>query len=177
MTGFAGSWAGRTVGLLLVFLALTGCRQHLVELPRTGISVAIGEGTVFFVRWKGGPAVMICTDFSPRSDRAPVHTDHTSHNAYPPLVSREGGSQSSGDGRRFEWSVETADGRSIKCRLDEKEYDASKGTLFLVKTKGGKTEVEQLAKVLSSVPADSRSVEEFVRKDGTVSKFLGIKAD
>ena len=81
------------------------------------------------------------------------------------------------DGRRLDWQLETPDGSSIKVRLDGKEYDASKGNLFLVKTKGGKTEVEQLTKDLPAAQADEKGVEAFARKDAAVSKFLGIKAD
>jgi hypothetical protein len=37
--------------------------------------------------------------------------------------------------------------------------------------------VEQLAKDLSGLQADSESVLGFAQKDAAVSKFLGIKAD
>lgn len=177
MTIPARNWAGRTLGLLLLFVAFSGCRQQPVEIPRSGASAAIGDGTVIFVRWKDGPAVMICSDFNPRSDKPPVQTSGQSGNATAPLIAKEEGFQCSGDGRRFDWSMETEDGRSVKCRLDAKEYDLANGTLFLVKTKGGKTEVEQVTKDLSAVQPDATSFEEFARKDAAVSKFLGFKAD
>jgi hypothetical protein len=77
----------------------------------------------------------------------------------------------------LEWQLETTDGSSVKVRLGGKEHDATKGSLFLVKTTGGKTEVEQLAQDLSAVQPDAKSIQEFARKDAVVSKFLGIKAD
>jgi hypothetical protein len=120
---------------------------------------------------------MICSDFNPGSDKKPVQGSIKSSNAYSPLISKEEGVQSSGDGRRFEWLMETADGRSVKCRLGGKDYDLGKGTLFLVKTKGGKTEVEQLSIDVSAVQTDAKSLEDFARKDAAVSKFLAIKAD
>ena len=120
---------------------------------------------------------MTCSDFNPRSDKTPVNTSNWSGNSYPPLISKEEGVQSSGDGRRFEWSMQTSDGRTVKGRLDGKEYDLAKGTLFLVKTKGGKTEVEQLSTDLSAVQPDAKNIEKFARKDAVLSKFLGIKAD
>jgi len=132
---------------------------------------------VVLVRWKDGPAVMLCSDIGGRSDKAPVHSSITSSNAVSPLTSKEEGVQSAGDGRRFEWSLETVDGRTVKCHLDGKEYDLGKGTLFLVKTKGGKTEVEQLTKDLSAVQPAAPSLEEFAGKDAVVGKFLGIKSD
>jgi hypothetical protein len=120
---------------------------------------------------------MICSDFNPGSDKKPVHTSSKSSNDSPPLVSKEEGVQSAGDGRRLEWSMETSDGRTVKCRLDGKEYDLAKGTLFLVRTKGGKTEAEQLSTDLSAVQTDAKSLEDFARKDAAVSKFLAIQGD
>jgi hypothetical protein len=77
----------------------------------------------------------------------------------------------------LDWQTERTEGWNVKVRLNGKEYDVSKGAVFLVKTEGEKTEVEQLAKDLSALQADPKSVEEFARKDAAVSKFLGIKAD
>ena len=95
----------------------------------------------------------------------------------PPWFRKEEGYTSSPDGRRFDWQLETGDGRSVKCHLDGKEYDLSKGTLFLVKTKGGKTEVEQLSRDLSAVQPDFVSCTDFARKDAAVSKLLGTGAE
>jgi hypothetical protein len=49
--------------------------------------------------------------------------------------------------------------------------------LFLVKTKGGKTEVEQLSTNISAAQADAESIGDFARKEPAVSKFLGTKSD
>ena len=95
----------------------------------------------------------------------------------PPYVRKEKGFKSSPDGRRFDWELETTDGRGIKCRLDGKDYDLSKGALFLVKTKGGKTEVEQLSRDLSAVQAEAESCKDFAQKEPAVSKLLGKGSD
>jgi hypothetical protein len=81
------------------------------------------------------------------------------------------------DGRRFDYQLETRDGRSLQCRLNGEEYDLSQGALFLVKTKGGRTEVEQLRRDLSTVQPDPESCKDFVRKDPAVSQFLGTGAN
>jgi hypothetical protein len=95
----------------------------------------------------------------------------------PPPIWKEKGFESSPDGRRFDWQLEKTDGRSVNCQVDGKEYDLAKGTLFLVKTKGGKTEVEQLSRDLSAVKPDTESCKDFARKDSTLSKFLGTGND
>jgi hypothetical protein len=69
------------------------------------------------------------------------------------------------------------DGRTVKFSLDGKEYDLSKGNLFLVRTKGGKTEVEQLSRDLSAVNPDVESCKDFARKDPAVSKFVGVEGN
>jgi hypothetical protein len=126
-----------------------------------------GSGSVVYLRWKDGPAVMICSD---TQGGATSSGDSISG---PPWVRKVDGVEASKDGRRFAWQMETTDGRSVKCRVDGKEYDLASGTLFLVKTKGGKTEVEQLSRDLSPVQPEPESCKTFVRQDPAASKLLG----
>jgi hypothetical protein len=169
---------GRIAGLgLMCIVAVSGCRQQPPNQPEE-ISISyggttLGKGTVSYSQFKGrhkgapgGQTVMICSDFN------------GNHASGPGDISKHQGSQSSTDGkRRLDWQTERTEGWNVKVRLNGKEYDASKGAVFLVKTEGDKTEVEQLVKDLSALQADPKSVEEFARKDAAVSKFLGIKAD
>ena len=156
-------------------IATTGFRQQPPGISfQASVSTTIGKGRVRFFQYKGErgiQTVMICSDF-----RGDVTTEGPA-SAGVDNIYKQKGSESGRDGRRLEWQLETKDASSVKVRLGGKEYDASKGSLFLVKTKGGKTEVEQLAKDLSAVQPDTKSIEEFARKDAAVSKFLGIKAD
>jgi len=170
--------AGRIAGLALTcVVAVCGCRQRPPNEPEEISSpygsTTLGKGTVIYSQFKGrhkgvqgGQSVVICCDFSGNSVSGPGNS------------SKIQGSQSSTDGkRRLDWQTERTEGWNVKVRLNGKEYDVSKGAVFLVKTEGEKTEVEQLAKDLSALQADPKSVEEFARKDAAVSKFLGIKAD
>ncbi|HJZ58808.1 MAG TPA: hypothetical protein VKE74_27950 [Gemmataceae bacterium] len=61
--------------------------------------------------------------------------------------------------------------------MDGKDYDLAKGTLFLVRTKGGKTEVEQLSRDLSAVQPEPESCKTFAQKDPAVSQLLGKGSD
>jgi hypothetical protein len=153
----------------------TGCHQP----PRPAISAqsldtAVGEGKVRFIQYKGtggSQAVMICLDS--RGDAS----FNEGTGAPGPGNNKEKGWESWRNGRRWEWQVEITDGSSIKVWLDGKEYDPSKGNLFLVTLKGGKSEVEQQARDLSAVQPDWNSVKEFAGTDAVVSKFLGVKGD
>jgi hypothetical protein len=166
------SWTGRYHRLLLVSLVLaSGCAPQQRPPSPAGLTLAIGSGSLAYYRWKEGPAVMICFDIQGGHGSAGEAV------AGPPWVVKQQGFASSVDGRRVDWQLETTDGRSVKCHLDGQEYDLAKGPLFLVKTKGGKTEVEQLSRDLSAVQPDFESCKGFVRKDPAVSRFLGTGAD
>jgi hypothetical protein len=130
-----------------------------------------GRGSVVFFRWKDGPTVMIC------SDMGEAATTSAGTISGPPWAQKYEGSATSPDGRQFVWQLETTDGRNVKCRVADKEYDLANGCLFLVKTRGGKTEVEQLSRDLSAVQPETESCRSFVRSDPAVSKLLRVRKD
>jgi hypothetical protein len=167
--------SARYLGLALLSLAaLSGCNKKFMSTTVSGgpegVSTTVGGGNVLLQRWKEGPAIMICSDINQGTTDQTAGT--SSDSGY-----KGGGSQAAPDGRRYEWQTESMDGRNVKFRINGKEYDLSKGTLFLVKTKGGKTEVEQLSEDLSSVQPNAESCKEFARKNPAVSKFLDMKDD
>jgi hypothetical protein len=161
---------GRSFVLVLICLLASSCAQRAPASPDS-LYTTIEDGSIVFFRWKDGPTVMICSDIQAGA------TSSGENISGPPWLRKEEGFISSVDGRRLDWQVETTAGRSVKCRLDGKEYDLAKGTLFLVKTKGGKTEMEQLSRDLSAVQPDSASCKDFARKDAAVSKLLETAAD
>jgi hypothetical protein len=156
------------LGLVLLWLAASGCRQLSASKP-TGVIVEVGNGSVYLLRWKGGPAVMICSDVKGGTASQGEGWSSTRYKAQ--------ASRSAPDGRRCDWELETTDGRSVQCRVNGKDYDLADGTLFLIKTKGGKTVVEQLDQDLSAVEPDEKSCRDFAHKNPAVRKLLGLGAD
>ena len=151
-------------------VALGGCQRPTPEGASTSYAAAsVGKGQVICSQFHGrdkGQTVVICCDFS----GTPVIEASNG--------SKQQGFLSSTDGKQhLDWQTERTEDWNIKVRLNGKEYDASKGPVFLVKTEGEKTQIEQLAKDLSALLIDPKRVEDFARKDAAVSKFLGIKAD
>jgi hypothetical protein len=63
---------------------------------------------------------------------------------FPPIVTVKGWASAKTGQRLLDWKLETTDGQCVKCWVNGKEYDLSNDGILLVKTKGGKTEVEQL---------------------------------
>jgi hypothetical protein len=134
-----------------------------------GQITTVGSGSAAFFRWKEGPAVMICVDI-------PGGQMSTGESlSGPPWVRKDQGYFAvSAEGRRLDWRFETTDVKTVKCWLNDKEYDLAKGNVFLVKTKGGKTEVEQVSRDLSAVQPVVKSCKDFAQKDPAVSTLLGL---
>jgi hypothetical protein len=152
-------------------VSVSGCRPQPPEDPAPFFgSTTLGKGTVLYWHFKGRnegaqgrQSVVICCDITGNLGV---------------MGSSSGYQLTSTDGKRcLNLQTERTEDGNVKVRLDGKEYDASKGILFLVKVEGDKTEVEQLAKDLPAFQTDSRSIEQLVRKDAAASKLLGIKAD
>jgi len=162
-------WRGKTI--VLVLLIASGCRGSPQPEPPL-LSFAEKDGTVFFLRLKEVGTIIICCDIP--GGAGGIKNSWSG----PPPVGKSEGYASAKDGRREDWKFETTDGgRSVKFSVNGKEYDLSSGGLFLVKTKGGKTEVEQLNQDLSAVQPDEESCRSFVRKDPAISKLLGVEVD
>jgi hypothetical protein len=117
-------------------------------------------------RWPNGPVVLICGD----AGQGSTHAGETFSG--PPWVRKQEGAASAKDGRRFEWALEMADGKSVKCRVAGQEFDLAEGSLFLVRTRGGKTEVEQISRDVSAVQPTAESCKEFAKKNADVAELL-----
>jgi hypothetical protein len=76
------------------------------------------------------------------------------------------------DGRRVDWELESADGKTASFRLNGQPYDLSRGTLFLVKTSAGPTEVRQLGRDLSTIKPVDEGCDAFAEVDADVSDFI-----
>jgi hypothetical protein len=124
------------------------------------------EPEVQFLRWDEGLAIIICSDVRFGATRAA--------GGNPPNIIQCLGANP--DGPSFDpfWEVETTDGRTARFSVDGREFDLSKGAMFIVTTKNGKAEVTQLRRDLSAVPIHgvslARSLEGFLAKDPDVRK-------
>lgn len=103
---------------------------------------------------------------------------HDGSRSSSPLGPTKGsGHAKSQDGRGYQWDF-TAGGGKAAFRLDGKEYDPSKGNVFLIKTTQGKNEVQQLQRDLSAIPSSPAGdlkpiIRELISKDGEITKALG----
>jgi hypothetical protein len=135
----------------------------------TGFVLGEGDGTVVVYRWADGLVVVICAD---------VTGDGSNSGSFsmPPPRAKSEGSVSAKDGRKFQWVLESKDGKVSTCSIDGHEYDLKDGKLFLVETRGGKTVIAQDKRDVSAAQPTAEGCREFARENKDVAKLLG-KAD
>jgi hypothetical protein len=121
-----------------------------------------------YLKWKEGTSLLLVDDIFLGGS----HHSGGSGTTQIPIYSGSGSAKAA-DGGGYKWQVETKDGKTIKFSIDGKDYDLSKGTLFVMKVKGDKTDVHQLKRDLSAIPFDSHKCEEALKKDAEVMKLLG----
>jgi hypothetical protein len=91
------------------------------------------------------------------------------------------GSDSASDGRRVDWQCETANGRSGTMTINNVKYDLGDGAMFLVTTRGEKTQVRQLRRDLSKFEPGrdsrdsatlTRSFKRLAQEDPGIAAFI-----
>jgi hypothetical protein len=157
---------------LFAMLGASGCRNQNVTISPlpAGFCYGEGEGIIVVYQWKDGPVAVICADVGGSSSIG------SSFSGPPPVWSAKG-TVDAKDGRQFDWLFESTDGKPIKYHVAGQEFDISKGTLFLVRTRGGKTEVEQINRDVSAVQPTAESCKEFAAKNPDVAKLLAKEGD
>jgi len=157
---------------LLVFasfsllICLFGCGTRTTPPGPTTIGTSAPGMSITFLRWKEGLMVLFVDNVkgSHRSGGSgstdnPVHTQR--------------GSAGDADAGGYQWQLQTTDGKSANCRINGKEYDLSKGTLFVIQATGEQVEVHQLQRDLSNIPLNAEGCREAVREDAEIRKVLG----
>jgi hypothetical protein len=150
-----------------LLLCLSGCgKRSTPPAPSTIITSAPGL-KITFLRWKEGLMVLFVDNVkgSPHSGGS-GSTDSPVHTA--------SGSVGNVDAGGYQWQLEATGGKSANCRINGKDYDLSKGGLFVITTKGEQAEVNQLKRDLSTIPFDTDRCREPLVKDVEIRKALGL---
>ncbi len=165
---------GMKRGFILVSLCLgvffSGC-----VVAATPPEAEVAAGVVFeqagyeFMYWDEGLAIMIWHDFLGDSGTSSINGGGLF--TPDPMYKLEGYAESR-DGQRFEWDVQTRDGKTAQFWLDDTPYDLSQGTVFIVAKKSGQTEITQLKRDLSHIQPDHASCVEFAQRDADLAPFI-----
>jgi hypothetical protein len=156
------------VHLLFFFLsalALSACAADKpIPDPETAAGVYIQTGFEFY-RWEAGLRLMIWHDGIKSSDCATT-TNSRSFELHCHAISN--------DGIRFEWHLETNDGRNANFSINNHSFDLAVGNLFVITTSRKGTNVMQLERDLSEVLAKADSVKAFGVADPTIKEHFQI---
>lgn len=150
---------------VLVAVALAACAGSSTPPGANKQLGTFEQGGYLLLRWEEGLEIMIWHD---------VEGSSVAHSAgsTEDRVYAERGSARSGDGRGLEWEVQTTDGKTGQVRIGDYIYDLSAGTLFIVTTSGGTTQVRKLDRDLSAVPLNHDGILAFAENDPDLAAFL-----
>ncbi|WP_420641588.1 neocarzinostatin apoprotein domain-containing protein [Candidatus Leptofilum sp.] len=149
----------------IIMLALAACfRRETPPGPNMAGGSYESAGYDYFL-WQEGLGIMIWHDAiqSSTCDSGGAVGDATN-------LTQCAAVSESGSG--FTWQIETADGRSAQIQIDNQQFDLANGTVFLVKTAGGETEIQQLQRDLSGVTSEGSSITTFGLADPEISQFV-----
>ena len=149
----------------VVVLGMTACfRRETPPGPNMAAGSYENAGYDYFL-WQEGLGIMIWHDAiqSSTCDSGGAVGDATN------LTQCAAVSES---GAGFTWQIESADGRSAQIQIDTQQFDLANGTVFLVKTAGSQTEIQQLQRDLSGVTSEGSSITDFGLNDPDISQFI-----
>ncbi len=157
--------AGRALLAALIAAGIAACMGRSTPPGANRYLGYFEHGGFLFLRWQEGMEIMIWYDVTGSAEA------HGTGSTEDPIYV-ERGSARSADGRSLEWEVQTRDGKTGEVRIGSASYDPSAGTLFIVTTRGGTTDVRQLDRDLSAVPFEQEGILAFAENDPDLSAFL-----
>ena len=152
---------------IIVFLILNmvACAQFTPPGPNA-LGGSIDQTSYLLLDWPEGLRILIWDDvFEGR------HGNHAESATNDHVYHQSGGARSV-DGRRYEYSLETRDGLQADFTIDGSPYDLDQGKLFLIRTAGGVTQVEQLDLDLSGLSPTNAGIEDFGRQTIEIARFF-----
>ncbi len=152
--------------LALLLLALVGCGRSTPPGPNVVYGQVLDQASYLLLDWQEGLRILIWDDIVDGG-----HHNNGSGSTTDPIFRQSGGAQAA-DGRGFEYYLETRDGQQAEFTIDGLPYDLEGGTLFLVRTAGGATEVQQLDLDLSGLVPTNDGIVDFGRKTPEIAAFL-----
>ena len=127
------------------FISMVGCERRSTPPGPSSSFGIVNPNTHFqFLLWDEGLAIMLIDNITKG------HQSSGSGSTKDPVY-RQKGSAESKEGYRYEWKLETADGRSAEVEIDGNDYDIEKGVVFLITVTEKETIVDQIDLDLSKL--------------------------
>lgn len=167
--------SGRRIGTgllawTIILLALAACGSSTPPGPNTIGGSAEGAAAYQLLDWPEGSRILIWDDIVSGG-----HFSGGSGSTTDPMFRQEGGAETE-DGRGYEYALETADGLQIDFTIDGTAYDLEQGRLFLIRTAGDGTQVQQLDLDLSGLTPTNDGIVTFGRETPEIAAFIAENA-
>lgn len=150
--------------MLLVSVVSACSSTPLPPSPEVVAGVYVRSGYEFY-RWEEGIALMIWHDGIQSSDCASSTDEHSFVMRCHAISEQE---------VRFDWQLESIDGKDVDFRINDEAFDLVDGALFIISTTGGDTRVRQLDRDLSTVAPNADGVVEFGLADAAVLEHIQV---
>lgn len=150
---------------LTLFCCVTmgGCHRTTPPGPSSSFGMVEPNTHFQFLLWEEGLAIMIVDN---------ITDDHQSsgHGSTSDPVYRQTGSAESKEGDRYDWEIETTDGRTAELKINSIDYDIAKGAVFVIQMNGKQPTVDQLDLDLSEL-SDVADCRAFIKENRDVIKL------
>jgi hypothetical protein len=156
--------------IILLLLAIVACTQFSPPRPNAVVG-SLNQTSYLLLDWPEGLRILIWDDIFEGD-----HHNHTESATDDPIFYQSGSARSI-DGRTYEYSLETMDGLQADFTIDDSLYDLDQGKLFLIRTAGGATQVEQLDLDLSGLSPTNAGIEDFGRQTVEIAVFIQTAAN
>ncbi len=161
------------VSLILIVLlsALVACGgSSSPPGPNAVFGAAVGKASYLLLDWQEGLRILIWDDIADGG-----HGSSGSGSSSDPVY-RESGSAQAADGRGYEFNLETSDGQQAEFTIDDVAYDLDQGRLFLIRTAGDGTQVQQLDLDLSALTPTNDGIVAFGQETPEIADFIAESA-
>ena len=155
----------RLVAVSLFFcVTIAGCGSGTTP-PGPSSSYGVVEGNTHFqfLLWEEGLAIMIV-------DTMMVKHHSNGHGSTRDPVYRQTGSAQSKAGDRYDWEIETTDGRTATLKINSVEYEIAKGAVFVIQMNDKKPMVDQLDLDVSKL-SDIADCQAFIKENRDALKL------
>jgi len=158
------------LALAILLLALVACGGTTPPGPNAVFGGLDGDASYLLLDWQEGLRILIWDDIVEGG-----HDNSGSGSTSDPVFRQSGGAQAA-DGRSYAYNLETTDGQQADFTIDGVPYDLEQGTLFLIRTTGDGTQVQQLDLDLSGLTPTNDGIAAFGRETPEIAAFIAENA-
>lgn len=164
--------SGRRLAIALsaLIVLLAACGRTTPPGPNAVFGAVEGMASYLLLDWKEGLRILIWDDIVDGG-----HDNGGSGSTTDPVFHQSGGAQAA-DGRSYEYSAETSDGLQADFTIDGRPYDLEQGRLFLIRTAGDGTLVQQLDLDLSRLTPTNDGINAFGQETPEIAAFIAESA-